>query len=305
MTAEKRRFDNIDIARGFAMLVIIEWHTIGIHTSWTDGWVMPIFFIIMGIFYKQEESFQAMAIKKINTIVVPMLIFSTPMFFISLYEKGVVPTIMKLLNPYGMLHGVSWFLLCTLWCYTINYLLHKYIRNQAWLLLIMLALSAFSFYISTFEYHGHRLVLPLFCSTALTALGYLAIGEFAKIIFIYRGGYSTIFIFAGFCVFIFMPSGMQDNLWNQYQDCWLKLMFVGALESLAIIHICHIIPKVLGIIGKLSILILLLHPYIVMLLAPLSLNMWLSYSIISISTIILSYLLYKHTPQLCGFKPLI
>ena len=57
MTAEKRRFDNIDIARGFAMLVIIEWHTIGIHTSWTDGWVMPIFFIIMGIFYKQEESF--------------------------------------------------------------------------------------------------------------------------------------------------------------------------------------------------------------------------------------------------------
>lgn len=82
-------------------------------------------------------------------------------------------------------------------------------------------------------------------------------------------------------------------------------MFVGALESLAIIHICHIIPKGLGIIGKLSILILLLHPYIVMLLAPLSLNMWLSYSIISISTIILSYLLYKHTPQLCGFKPLI
>lgn len=38
MTAEKRRFDNIDIARGFAMLVIIEWHAIGIHTSWTDGW---------------------------------------------------------------------------------------------------------------------------------------------------------------------------------------------------------------------------------------------------------------------------
>lgn len=304
MTAEKRRFDNIDIARGFAMLVIIEWHTIGIHTYWTDGWVMPIFVIIMGIFYKQEESFQAMAIKKINTIVVPMLIFSTPMFFISLYEKGVVPTIMKLLNPYGMLHGVSWFLLCTLWCYAINYLLHKYIRSRVWLFLIMLALSASSFYISTYSYHGHRLVLPLFCSTALTALGYLAIGEFAKKIFIYRGD-STIFILAGLSVFIFLPSGIQDNLWNQYEDNWLKLMFVGAVESLAIIQICHFIPKGLGIIGKLSILILLLHPYIVMLLAPLSLNRWLSYSIISISTIILSYLLYKHTPQLCGFKPLI
>lgn len=46
--SEKVRYDNIDVARGLAMLVIIQWHVVGMHTTWTDGWVMPIFFIIMG-----------------------------------------------------------------------------------------------------------------------------------------------------------------------------------------------------------------------------------------------------------------
>ena len=55
--SEKVRYDNIDVARGLAMLVIIQWHVVGMHTTWTDGWVMPIFFIIMGVFYKQESSF--------------------------------------------------------------------------------------------------------------------------------------------------------------------------------------------------------------------------------------------------------
>lgn len=49
--SEKVRYDNIDVARGLAMLVIIQWHVVGMHTTWTDGWVMPIFFIIMGVFY--------------------------------------------------------------------------------------------------------------------------------------------------------------------------------------------------------------------------------------------------------------
>lgn len=118
--SEKIRYDNIDVARGLAMLVIIQWHVVGIHTTWTDGWAMPIFFIIMGIFYKQESSFKVMAMKKINTIVIPMAFFSIPMFIISIFEKGVMPTLLKVANPYSMIHGVSWFFICTLWCYEIG-----------------------------------------------------------------------------------------------------------------------------------------------------------------------------------------
>lgn len=154
----------------------------------TDGWVMPIFFIIMGVFYKQESSFKVMAIKKLNTIVIPMAFFSVPMFIISIFEKGFMTTLLKVANPYSMIHGVSWFFICTLWCYVINYILHKYIHNSKLLFLAMIVLSAVSYYItSTYSFHGHKLVLPLFCSTALTAMGYLAIGEFVRKYFLYRG----------------------------------------------------------------------------------------------------------------------
>lgn len=287
------------------MLVIIQWHAVGIHTSWTDGWAMPIFFIIMGVFYKQESSFKVVAIKKLNTIVIPMLIFSFPMLVISICEKGIVTTLMNVDNPYSMIHGVSWFFICTLWCYAINYVLHKYIHNRRLLFFVMLALSVASYYISTCSFHSHKIVLPLFCSTALTAMGYLAIGEFAKKCFLYRGGYSILLIFIGLGIMLVLPAGVQDNYWNQYEDIWLKLIAVGAIESLALIQLCTYLPKQFAIVGKLSLLILLIHPYIVLAISPLHLSIWLSYGIVTLATIIISFLLYKYFPQICGFKQII
>lgn len=303
--SEKVRYDNIDVARGLAMLVIIQWHVVGMHTTRTDGWVMPIFFIIMGVFYKQESSFKVMAIKKLNTIVIPMAFFSVPMFIISIFEKGFMTTLLKVANPYSMIHGVSWFFICTLWCYVINYILHKYIHNSKLLFLAMIVLSAVSYYItSTYSFHGHKLVLPLFCSTALTAMGYLAIGEFVRKYFLYRVD-SILLIITGLCIVVIIPSGIQDNYWNHYEDNWLKLLLVGAIESLALIQFCSYLPKQLAIIGKFSLLILLIHPYIVLAISPLHLNIWLSYGIVTLTTILVSFLLFKYLPQICGFKPLI
>lgn len=84
----------------------------------------------------------------------------------------------------------------------------------------------------TYSFLGHKLVLPLFCSTALTAMGYIAIGEFVRRYFLYRG-YSFLMIIVGLCVVIIILSGIQDNYWNHYEDNWLKLLLVGAIESLA------------------------------------------------------------------------
>ena len=78
------RYDYIDIARGLAMLVVINWHILDIHNPWTDAWVMPIFFLIMGVFYKQEETIKVILKKKINTILVPHFFFSIAAFIIQL-----------------------------------------------------------------------------------------------------------------------------------------------------------------------------------------------------------------------------
>lgn len=136
-------------------------------------------------------------------------------------------------------------------------------------------------------------------------MGYIAIGEFVRRYFLYRGGYSFLMIIVGLCVVIIIPSGIQDNYWNHYEDNWLKLLLVGAIESLALIQLCSYLPKQLAIIGKLSLLILLIHPYIVLEISPLHLNIWLAYGIVTLTTILILFLLFKYLPQICGFKPLI
>ena len=137
-------------------------------------------------------------------------------------------------------------------------------------------------------------------------MGYLAIGEFTRKYFLYRGGgYSVLLIIVGLCVVIIIPSGIQDNYWNHYEDNWLKLILVGAIECLALIQLCTYLPKQLAIIGKLSLLILLIHPYIVLAISPLHLNIWLSYGIVTLTTILVSFLLFKYLQQISGFEPLI
>lgn len=135
-------------------------------------------------------------------------------------------------------------------------------------------------------------------------MGYLAIGEFVRKYFLYRGD-SILLIITGLCIVVIIPSGIQDNYWNHYEDNWLKLLLVGAIESLALIQFCSYLPKQLAIIGKFSLLILLIHPYIVLAISPLHLNIWLSYGIVTLTTILVSFLLFKYLPQICGFKPLI
>ena len=105
-------------------------------------------------------------------------------------------------------------------------------------------------------------------------------------LFAYWGGWITTFympLFFALSGIFFKPTNIitrQRGLLIPYLSFYSIGFILETAKQIAIIQICHIIPKGLGIIGKLSILILLLHPYIVMLLAPLSLNMWLSYSLI-------------------------
>lgn len=178
------RYDHIDIARGLAILVVISWHVLGIHSPWTDGWAMAIFFFIMGIFYKQPESFGSMVKKKIQTLLVPWLTYSLPALLILIATAPIKDVLLKIANPYECIHGVSWFLICMFWCYVIYYFIHKYFgRNTHYVLLISLLMSVIGFYSGRLHIMGHRIVLPLFFSTAMTAMFFIALGEELKAYF--------------------------------------------------------------------------------------------------------------------------
>lgn len=77
---EKIRYDNFDIMRGVAMMVIIGWHTLNTHSPLICGWVMASFLLVIGVFY-QQSSFNDMIKKKVKSIFIPYMVFSIPAFF--------------------------------------------------------------------------------------------------------------------------------------------------------------------------------------------------------------------------------
>ena len=186
---DKVRYTFIDEAKALAMLVVVSWHILGIHSSWTDSWVMPIFFLIMGLFYKQDTSFKQMILKKINTLMIPLVFCSIPAFILSLYNHGYIVAFKRIVFPYECINPCSWFLICMFFCYVIYWLINKIARESKWRVVLSLIVSLIGFYSSQMCVFGHRLVLPFFISTALTMMFVIETGRsFRNYIMDYRWG---------------------------------------------------------------------------------------------------------------------
>lgn len=193
MKQEKDRFAYIDMARGIAMMVVIWWHCLLPHMEWSDGWTMPIFFIIMGMFYKDTNDFKSMLVKKANQLIVPFVCFSIPAVVAICSSEGLVAAAVQVVNPYKCANGPSWFLVCMFLCYLIYFGVNKIANGKKIIrigIIIMFSLSGF--YSSDLHIGGHRFVLPFFISTALACMCFVEIGRtICKALIINKGGGNT------------------------------------------------------------------------------------------------------------------
>lgn len=302
---EALRFNNIDIARGLAMLVIIEWHTLGFHCSYTDGWAMPIFFFIMGIFYKQPVCLRDVVLKKAKGLLIPLLAFSFTALIIALVSKSLTSVVKQILNPYVNLHGVAWFLLCTFWCYIISYLVHKYIKSELLVLITFILISVIGYYTGQMHILSHRVVLPFYFSTAMTAIGFLGIGEICKKYILSIQDYKFKYLSASLLAYwggVIMFSPQETSyIWNTYGNSYISLLYNGVAGSVFIISLSNYLSSKLSALGKYSLLLLLIHPYMIMIFSSF-LSGWILYSAILVSSIILSLLCGRYLPTLSGLK---
>lgn len=313
MTSEKNRFDFVDISRGMAMFVVISWHIIGVHSVWTDGWTMPLFFVIMGLFYRQTATFREIWVKKVNTILVPHIICSIPAFIISLVNTGLAATAQKLLNPYGCINPVSWFLLSMFFCYSIYWMINRIAHGNVKMRIAMVIIvSLFGFYSSEYIHIlEHRLVFPFFISTSLTSVGFVEIGRIVSNP-ILRGGVKlsgTILITALFIlVSKYLKPAPSDMVWNNYNVCWINLIINSLIGCLLVIQVCKLLQTFLNPvkhIGRLSLLMLTLHMYIHNCVSLVISNLYADYVITSIVTVITAFLVEKFFPIAAGKVSLI
>lgn len=311
---EKIRYDNFDIMRGVAMMVIIWWHTINTHSPLTDGWVMPSFFLVMGVFYRQL-SFNNMIKKKAKTILIPYIVFSIPAFFLSLIHNGISNTLKILINPYRCINGFAWFLVCIFFCYVIYWSLNKIFENNSRLRIISSFVIAFVvFYLSQCHIMGHRIVLPFFLSTSLECLAFIETGCLLKLWLLswsnasFADNYKMIltmlivtFLYC-FDVFILYPNPM-DMIWSDYDVPFYRLVIDGIIGTVFILIVCTLFKKLLypiRWIGQYSLLILLLHGYILTLVHLIEMNDCITYSLTVVLSTVLSLFIDKYIPAITG-----
>lgn len=303
-----------DIARGIAIFLVVQWHTIGVHTPWTDTWVMPIFFIVMGYFFKLQQPMKILAIKKINSLFIPLLLWSLPMLFLKSLKMSWEEIIKSLLNPYQCVHGVGWFLWCTLWCYLIyNFIKLKLKGNFRNIGILCVALSLASFYLSTIRLFGHRIILPFFVSTSLSCLMFLWLGEWLKnrnlmqLFYSVRGFVKGIFIsivvYGGANLLSYKSGEYISNYFYGQSFCKVYgFAFVGSVSLLALsiaFSKLKLFSDLISFCGQHSLLVLMIHPYVIYLgeIYFNKSNLYF-YILCVLISILLTYLVQKYLPVL-------
>lgn len=314
----QNRLDYIDMARGIAMMVVIWWHCHLPHMEWSDGWVMPIFFIIMGMFYKDVGDFKTMLVKKTNQLVVPFVLFSIPAVIAKILSEGLAETTRQVLNPYQCANGPSWFLVCMFVCYLLYFGVNKIAKGQKVIRIgIILILSLAGFYSSDLHIGGHRIVLPFFITTALSCMCFIEIGrQICKPLIVSRGGVIETIVFTSLYILdvVLLHPRTSDFVWADWAVTYPKFIFNGFVGAGFMMLICRYAGMVrirfllwpLITMGKLSLLMLIVHIYVVDYVAKsLWASSWESFIVTVVVTTIMAWYIDKYFPALCGKRQII
>ena len=293
------------------MLVVMLWHIVNVHTPWADSWVMPIFFFIMGLFYKQDASFKHMLIKKTNTLLVPLVFCSIPAFAKSLVQNGWMATLKIIADPYQNINCYSWFLVCMFFCYVIYWGINKITVSDKQRVLLSLVVSLVGF--SSTNLLSHKILLPFFIGTALTMMFVIEMGRLAKKHLLSEkmcgGGVFALFTVLFLSLTIAFPPHPQNMIMNEYGTRNYALYMASSLVGSAwVLLLCRRLDYVLrwtAVIGRLSMLILLLHMYVWLLLGPFVDNAVYKYPIVVVLTVAIAYAIDKYLPIVSGKKPVL
>ena len=265
---------------------------------------MPLFFFIMGVFYHTPISLKLQIRKKTNQLLIPFVIWSIPYFIYYLFTKPFLAFVKMWLNPYEIMNGPSWFLLCMFECYIIYYGIKKIEVEYRGVLIMFL--SIIGFYLGTYQLFGHHLKLPLFINTTLTVIPFIYLGDLLKDRILPEQKTGREIKLSVLLLFLFVMSlyniGMIpiDMYWNDYKQNYPTFLFNSLVGILLIIGISKFIPTSLAVVGRLSMLILVIHIYFYELL-----KMFFSHPIglfvaVSALSIFTAWMIDKYIPYLSG-----
>ena len=190
-TAEKKRFDYIDAAKGFCILLVVFAHVdpdtidyrIGI---FFDSCRMPLYFFLSGLFFKPYSGLAEFAVKKIDRLVIPLLFFFLFAYLYDALSYGIYSLCGWDTSAYAgkswriweiVRWGTSWhnsplwFLTSLFEVNLLYYVLQKFL-GKGWLDAAVWILAGVGCWLST-----KGIVPPYYIGTSLVSLPFFRIGH--------------------------------------------------------------------------------------------------------------------------------
>ncbi len=321
---QHRRIAFIDLTKGLCILLVVMIHIGGAFElfdskSLITCFCMPLYFFVSGLFFKSYEGFAGFSIRRINSLLIPFLIFYIGSFILMYVISKIRPGTFQLPVRFDelllVLRGHElirfdpsiWFLVALFNCNILFYILHYLRRKHLSLLFVVVGIVG----VAGFYLGKQQITLPLYLDVAMTAMPFYFAGfwirrynfflfphhRFDKLI--------PLFVIAAAVVLYFMarPVGMRTNNYGGNLFQFYIAAFAGIFT---IMLLCKKMNRVsvISYLGRYSIITLGVHGPLLHLFRPLLTpyihNQWLFATLLLLLTLLVCLLV---TPLIIRFIP--
>ena len=272
-----KRIEWIDLAKGFCILLVVQFHVSGyagisfpgsmqIHT-----FRMPLYFILSGLFFKQYEGFVGFLKRKINKLLIPFLFFFIVTSLIPYWMLGHKFEWPIVNDVYPAFNEPIWFLLCLFEMNVLFYVIQLVAGtiSQRLKTIMVLALTILCG-IGGLALSVNQINLPLYFGSALSALPFFAFGwwlrNHTQFLAYEVNLYRDIPLLVGCGLVVWLLASQVNYGKNVYDvhGIW-SIYFTGIAGTVMVLSLSRIIKRIPGVSfwGRYSIIILCTH-YVVL-----------------------------------------
>lgn len=271
--ATKQRIAYIDFMKGLCIILVVAFHVKTTAFGDPYGYMLqqfriPMYFFLSGLFFKLYDGFFDFARKKVNNIIVPLILFliiGTIYYFgRNLLEShfSVAKALERMpLNPIEN-NTPTWFLVVLFEVNIIYYLLQKFLPR--WLTIVAaLLLSAVGYALVSAHY-----TIILYLDIALVAMPFFVLGsESRKLGLLEKGPHVAVRIVLAVAVAVILFFFSERiNMLHRVYPSYFRLYMLPALSIMSLLFLCQYIKRpvpVISHLGRYSIMVLGTHYFLI------------------------------------------
>lgn len=283
----KRRIEFIDLMKGICIITVVALHfqifPTNSYINYLRGaFSIPLYFFISGIFFKTNNSFAVLIIKKTNKLIIPLFFFSIlfliigiPMQWIShgfLFPKTTVSSL--LFNNYPL-----WFLKALFFSYLIFFFIRKFISNDIISTLLCIILSWIGIYFSKEHFKIIDLIDRHTCIlNSLVGLIFMHLGTLSNKYQIINKNISkktsNILIVGTFILLLLTARDSTDFFQRKFNENYIMFLIASCSGIFFTLFLCKRLKKVflISYLGRYSLIVLGTHLLYQALLSPVFLH---------------------------------